>query len=118
MASTAVAVDEPQNVARSLLGQRRPVRPVRLEQSAQAADVDVQGLPRSRGWLIPPEVVDQSLGGDRPAVLEKEPREESLELLARDWPLLAADDHPQRTEDAVLHEWVACRRHASILGRF
>jgi hypothetical protein len=79
--------------------------------------VYVERLPRRRGWLIPPEVVDQAFRGDRAAVLEEEARKKSLELLACDRPLLAGDDNTQRTKDSVLHERGAWRlRHASILG--
>ena len=73
---------------------------VAAQQPPQPADMDVQALPRRRGWLVATELVDQQLGRDGAIGGECEPDEKRLEQLARHGTGLPGDPKREGAENA------------------
>lgn len=62
----------------------------------------VDALARRRGWVVTPQLVDQPVDRDGPVRLEKQRREQYLQLLAGDRTFLASDQHLERPQDPKL----------------
>ncbi len=96
-----------QGVASAVSGQQGGI----AEHPAQLRHLGLQGVPADRDGLIPPEVLDQPVGPDRLAGVQREPHQQLARFPGRDpdpEAVAAYLDRPQHGHEEHASEHVRC----------